>query len=62
MGPVPRERDPRTTKGQLDFVAYQLLHTHEGVGREVHKAKTYEEAKEAREAYVRLLEAEEQQT
>lgn len=49
------EKKPNTLEGQLSFVGYQLLNTHEGIGRELYKAKTYDQAKEVVEPYVRLL-------
>ena len=48
--------NPNGVEAQLAFVGYQLLNTHEGIGRELSKAQTYENAKEAVEPYVKLLE------
>ena len=49
------EKKPNTIDGQLSFVGYQLLNTHEGIGRELSKAQTYDNAKEAVEPFVNLI-------
>ena len=49
------EKNPNTVDGQLAFVGYQLLNTHEGIGRELNRAQTYEQAQEVVEPYVKLL-------
>ena len=49
------EKKPNTIDGQLNFVGYQLLNTHEGIGRELYRAETYDRVNEIVEPYVRLL-------
>jgi hypothetical protein len=49
------EKKPNTVDGQLSFIGYQLLNTHEGIGRELNRAQSYEQAKEVVEPYIKLL-------
>jgi hypothetical protein len=44
-----------TVEGQLGYVGYSLLNSYDGIGRELSKAQTYDQAKEAVEPYVKLL-------
>jgi hypothetical protein len=46
---------PNSVEAQLAFVGYQLLNTHSGIGRELSKAQTYDNAKEALEPFVNLI-------
>ena len=58
IGASAHEKKPNTIESQLNFVGYQLMNTHEGIGRELSRAATYESAKEAVEPYIELLKAE----
>jgi hypothetical protein len=49
------EKKPNTIDGQLSFVGYQLLNTHEGIGRELYRTQTYDQAKEVVGPFVRLI-------
>ena len=48
-------QDPSKVETQLSFVGYQLLNTHSGIGRELSKAQTYDNAREAVAPYVALI-------
>jgi hypothetical protein len=54
------EKDPTSLDGQLEFVAYELCNTYEGVGMALKHAKTVEAAREAVEPYVKRLRATEE--
>ena len=54
------EKDSTTVDGQLEFVAYELCNTYEGVGMALKRAKTVEEAREAVEPYMKRLRATEE--
>ena len=51
------EKDPTSLDGQLEFVAYELCNTYEGVGMALKHAKTVEAAREAIEPYMKRLRA-----
>ena len=48
-------KDSATLDGQLEFIAYELCNTYEGVGMVLKQARTIEEAGEAVAPYVRRL-------
>ena len=54
-------KDSATVDGQLEFIAYELCNSYQGVGKALKQAKTVKESREAVEAYVRLLSAREMQ-
>ena len=54
------EKDPASLDGQLEFVAYELCNTYEGVGMALKHAKTVEAAREAVEPYMKRLRATEE--
>ena len=47
--------DASTVEGQLEFVAFELLHSFKSVGIFLKRAKTVEEARQAVQLYVRRL-------
>jgi hypothetical protein len=47
--------DASTVEGQLEFIAYELLHSFRSVGIFLKRAKTVEEARQAVQLYVRRL-------
>jgi len=49
------EKDHTTIEGQLDFVAYELCNSNQGIGLFLKQAKTVEEARMAVEPYVARL-------
>jgi hypothetical protein len=49
------DEDWTTIEAQLEFVAYELCHSYEGIGAALKSATTIEEAKEAIEPYVKLI-------
>ena len=51
------EKDWTTLDGQLEFVAYELCNTYERIGTALKQARTVEEAKEAVEPYVKVIQA-----
>jgi hypothetical protein len=51
------DEDWTTIDGQLEFVAYELCHTYERIGAALKKSKTVEQAKEAVEPYVKVIQA-----
>jgi len=54
----PQEPDNLEGPPTIDLaVGYQLNNTHEGIGQALYRTKTYDEAKEVVEPYVRLLAA-----
>ena len=54
------EKDSTTVDGQLEFVAYELCNTYEGVGMALSRAKSVEESREAVEPYMKRLRATEE--
>ena len=48
-------KNPNTTEGQIDFIAYELRNCFEGIGRALDRAQNKQAAIEAIEPYVRLL-------
>ena len=54
------EKDSTAVDGQLEFVAYELCNTYEGVGMALSRAKTVEESREAVEPYMKRLRATEE--
>jgi len=52
---VAHEKDWTTPDGQLEFVAEELCHTYERIGAALKRARTVQEAKEAVEPYVKLV-------
>jgi hypothetical protein len=54
------EKDPTSLDGQLEFVAYELCNTYEGVGMALKHAMTVEAAREAVEPYMNRLRATEE--
>ncbi len=46
-----------TLDGQLEFVAEELCHTYERIGAALKQARTVQEAKEAVEPYVKLVQS-----
>jgi hypothetical protein len=50
-----REKDPKILEDQLEFIAYELCNSYEGIGRALKQAKTVEEAKAAVKPYVMRL-------
>ena len=54
------EKDSASLDGQLEFVAYELCNTYEGVGMALKHAKTVEAAREAIEPYMKRLRATEE--
>lgn len=55
-----QEKDPTSLDGQVEFVAYELCNTYEGVGMALKHAKTVEAAREAVEPYMNRLRATEE--
>jgi hypothetical protein len=51
------DEDWTTIEAQLEFVAYELCHSYEGIGAALKSATTIGEAKEAIEPYVQLIRA-----
>jgi len=49
------DKDSATVEGQLEFIAYELCNTYEGVGMALKLARTTIEAREAVEPYMRRL-------
>ena len=49
------QEDATTVQGQLEFIAYELLHSFKAVGILLKRAETVEEAKHAVQPYVRRL-------
>jgi hypothetical protein len=49
------EKDSTTLDGQLEFVAYELCNTYEGVGMALKQANSVEAAKEAIEPFMKRL-------
>ena len=54
------EKDSATFDGQLEFIAYEICDTYEGVGMALKRAKTVREAREAVEPYMQRLRATEE--
>jgi hypothetical protein len=54
------EKDSTTFDGQLEFVAYELCNTYEGVGMALKQANSVEAAKEAIEPFMKRLRASEE--
>jgi hypothetical protein len=54
------EKDPTSLDGQLEFVAYELCNTYEGVGMALKHSMTVEAAREAVEPYMNRLRATEE--
>jgi hypothetical protein len=49
------QEDATTVEGQLEFIAYELLHSFKAVGIFLKRAKTVEEARQAVQPYVSRL-------
>ncbi len=49
------QEDATTVEGQLEFIAYELLHSFKSVGIFLKRAKTVEEARQAVQLYLRRL-------
>ena len=49
------EKDSATVEGQLEFIAYELCNSYEGIGMALKQAKTVREAREAVEPYMKQL-------
>jgi hypothetical protein len=49
------EKDHTTIEGQLEFIAYELCNSYEGIGMALKRANTAEEAGKAVEPYVTAL-------
>jgi hypothetical protein len=50
-------KDPATVDGQLEFVAYELCDTYEGIGMTLKRARSVEEARAAVQPYMIRLKA-----
>jgi Phage tail lysozyme len=50
-------KDSATVDAQLEFIAYELLNSYQGIGSFLKRAETVEEAREAVAPYVRRLSA-----
>lgn len=49
------EKNPHNIECQLDFIAYELRNSYQGVGAALDQAKTVEEASQAVELFMNLL-------
>jgi hypothetical protein len=50
-----RAKNAKTIEAQLDFIAYELCHTHTAIGMALKKATTVEAARKAVEPYVKIV-------